>query len=366
MKAAVIGHTGKGNYGHGLDVVWNDVPGVNTVAVADHDPAGREAAMKRIGGDVKGYADYRTMLDELKPDVVSVAPRWLDQHRDMVIACAERGVRGIYLEKPMCRNLVEADEMVAACDKHGVKLAIAYQTRHSPVLRAVDALIDEGKVGEVLELRGRGKEDRRGGGEDLWVLGSHVMNLMEFFGGKAKWCSAQALQGGKPVTKDHVYDGNEGIGPLAGDSLRAMYGMAGNITGYFASSRGMGGSPTRFGLMIHGSEGLIWMSHGFLPQAHWLPDSSWTPGRTGKGWVPISSNGPGKPETITVGNDLHAGNAAACKELIQSIEGDVQPSASIHDARSSTEMIAAVFESHRLNRRVNLPLQNRRNPLELL
>ena len=41
------------------------------------------------------------------PDLVAVAPRWLDQHRDMVIAAAERGVRGIYLEKPMCRTLEE-------------------------------------------------------------------------------------------------------------------------------------------------------------------------------------------------------------------------------------------------------------------
>ena len=39
-------------------------------------------------------------------------------------------------------------------------------------------MVDEGDIGEVLELRGWGKEDHRGGGEDLWVLGSRVMNLM--------------------------------------------------------------------------------------------------------------------------------------------------------------------------------------------
>ena len=266
----------------------------------------------------------------------------------------------------MCRDLAQADSMIAACEKHGVKLGIAYQTRYSPKLPAIDALIDQGKIGEVLDLRGRGKEDQRGGGEDLWVLGSHVMNLMEYFGGKPGWCSAQVLEAGKPVTKEHVAEGREGIGLLAGDFLRAMYGMAGNVTGYFSSRRGMGGSPTRFGLMIHGSEGMIWISTGYLPAVHWLPDSSWTPGRTGKEWIPVSSNGPGKPETIEVAQDLQAGNVAACKDLIQSIEKNVQPETSIYEARSSTEMIAAVFESHRQGKPVTLPLENRANPLSLL
>ena len=39
-------------------------------------------------------------------------------------------------------------------------------------------LIEAGRIGQVLEIRARVKEDQRGGGEDLWVLGSHVLDLM--------------------------------------------------------------------------------------------------------------------------------------------------------------------------------------------
>jgi predicted dehydrogenase len=88
-RVAVIGHTGRGNYGHGLDTVWKDVPKTQVVAVADADAKGLGAAQKRLGADVRGFADYKTMLVEIKPDFVSVAPRWLDQHHDMVIAAAE-------------------------------------------------------------------------------------------------------------------------------------------------------------------------------------------------------------------------------------------------------------------------------------
>ena len=48
-KVAVIGRTGRGNYGHGLDVVWKDIDGVQIVAVADEDEKGRAAAAKPFG-----------------------------------------------------------------------------------------------------------------------------------------------------------------------------------------------------------------------------------------------------------------------------------------------------------------------------
>src|SRR3984893_13742354 len=180
-RVAVIGRTGKGNYGHGLDVVWKAIDNVEIVAVADENEKGLAAAAARLGVQ-RAYADYREMLQKERPQIVSVADRWLDQHRDMVVACAEAGA-SIFLEKPMCRTLAEADEMIAACERHHVKLAIAHQTRYSPRLQRIRDLIGEGRLGDLLELRGRGKEDARGGGQDLMVLGTHIFDLMRFFAG---------------------------------------------------------------------------------------------------------------------------------------------------------------------------------------
>ena len=97
LRVAVIGHTGRGNYGHGLDTMWKKLPEVEIVAVADADAKGLAAAQMRLGA--RGFADYRAMLSEMKPDIVSVAPRFIDEHRDMVLAAIESGVRGIYVEK---------------------------------------------------------------------------------------------------------------------------------------------------------------------------------------------------------------------------------------------------------------------------
>lgn len=357
-RIAVIGHTGRGNYGHDVDRVWLEIPDCEIVAVADPDEKGRQQASQRLK-TVQAFSEYLKMLDEIKPNIVSICPRWVDQHRDMVVAAAERGIH-IYMEKPFCRTLAEADEMIAACEKHDVKLAISHQTRYSPKLQVIKNMIGDGQLGEILELRGRGKEDARGGGEDLWVLGSHVMNLIHYFGGEPEWCFAQVRQDGRPIGKSDIKPANEGIGLLAGDTVTAMYGLDGNATAYFGSRRGAAGG--RFGLQIFGSKGIVEVLTGHLPAVSFLPDPAWSPGRSGKAWIPVSSAGPGKPETMKDGG-LLGGNILACRDLLSAIENDRQPECSMYEARTTIEMIAAVFESQRVGGPVTLPLKTRESPL---
>ncbi len=98
-RLAVIGRTGKGGYGHGLDIVWKQFANVEVIAVADEDETGRAAAAKKL--DAKNaYKDYRQMLAREKPEIVSVGDRWLDAHCDMVVACAEHG--GMSFSKSRC------------------------------------------------------------------------------------------------------------------------------------------------------------------------------------------------------------------------------------------------------------------------
>lgn len=363
FRVAVIGRTGRGNYGHAMDTDWLTVPNVRLVAVADDDRMGLAAAGKRLGVD-QTFADYRQMLDRVKPDVVAIGPRWVDMHHEMVLAAAERGIH-IFMEKPMARTLAEADEMVTACERSHVKLAMALPTRYSPTVATVARLIGEGAIGRVLEYRARGKEDHRGGGEDLWVLGTHMMNLIGAFAGQPKWCFAEVTQEGRPVTKADVVEGNEGLGPLAGDGLRAMYGMPDGSTAYFASYRNQAGKPPRYGLQIYGSRGAFEILEGTLPETWYLGDSSWSPGRSGSEWQRVSSGGIGVEEPLS-GTRYTTRQRLAIDDLLESIVEDRQPLASVYEARAATEMVVAVFESHRQGGPVEMPLENRANPLTML
>ncbi len=363
LRVGIIGHTGRGNYGHGVDQVWKKIPETEVIAVADPHPGGRAKAVKATGAK-SSYADYHEMLDKEKFDIVAVCPRWTDQHHDMLMAAAEHGCH-VYMEKPFCRTLEEADEVVQALDMRHLKLGIAHIAHYSPQLAHVKKLIAAGEIGDVLELRARGKEDRRGGGEDLWVLGSHMLDLMRAVNGDVKWCFASVTAEGRPVTKKDVVDGAEGLGPLAGDGIDAMYGFENGARGHFASHRNMAGRPSRFGLFIYGSKGVIELPSGFLETAWLLKDSHWSSGPTKSKWQPISSNGLNKPETRT-DRGYEGGHPAAVNDLIDAIHTDRQPRCGAKDALAATEMILGVWESHRQTAPVPFPLANRKHPLTLL
>jgi predicted dehydrogenase len=301
------------------------------------------------------------MLEKEKPQIVSVADRWPDCHRDMVVACAEHGAN-IFLEKPVSQTLQQADEMVAACEKHHVKCAVAHQTAYSPRVKVIKDLIGEGRIGEVLELRGHGKEDRRGGGEDLTVLGTHSFDLMRHLAGNAKWCFARIQQDGRKAVAGDVKLAGEQIGSIVGNHIHATYGFDKIAVGSFTTHTAKDGVGTRYWLEIRGTKGVIHVGFGILPVAYLCEDPSGMFGRSKKPWLEITSGGVGKPETVDT-KGLDNGNIFIVNDLIEAIEKDRPPLDSLADGGASLEMILAVYESHRLERPVELPLKNRKHPL---
>jgi len=372
LRVAVIGHTGRGDYGHGLDTLWLGLPSISIVAVADPDDSGRTKALKRLKTD-RGFSDYRDMLNTVKPDIVSIALRHIDQHHDMVLAAVDAGVKGIYIEKPFCRDLLEADSMINVLEKSGARLAIAHRLRYHPVLPVIKSLIMEGAIGQVLEIRTRGKEDHRGGPLDLWVLGTHLLNLATCIAGDAVACSASILKEGLPVTKLDVTNGDEGIGPTAGDEVHARFETSSGIPVFYDCVRNKGVREASFGMQIIGNQGVIDFrldvdqhSDG-EPVARLIHGCPFLPPTAPRSWTPITSAGLDKPEPIEGISKLVRGHHAAIHDLIAAIEEDREPLCNAKEGRSTVEMIFAVFESHRQHgARIAFPLKEKRHPLLLL
>ena len=107
------------------------------------------------------------------------------------------------------------------------------------------------------------------------------------------------------------------------------------------------------------------MTTGYLPTVKLLEDSSWSPGKSGKSWVDVSSAGVGQPEPIRGGEAID-GNEVAVRDLLDAIRDRRQPLMNACEARAAIEMIAACFESARVGVKTPLPLTFRGNPLERL
>ena len=364
-RVGVIGHTGRGNFGHGLDTVWNLLEETTITSVADADPEGLAKAKKRLQVE-KAFTDYREMLAKEKPDIVAVCPRHVDQRVPMITAACESGAKGIYVEKPFARSLKEADQIAEACAKAGAKLAIAHRNRYHPAMPVLKKLLKEGIVGDVLEMRGRGKEDRRGGGEDLWVLGTHILDLYHYLAGKPLTCSAEMRQEGRLVSKKDVHEGNEGLGPLAGDEIHARWRMENGWTAYFDSVRNRGSREAGFGFQIIGNQGIVDIRNDREPLIHFMKDSPWEPAKANRKWIPITSAGIGKPELRDIRGTVH-NHVAATRDLLASIDNNRSPICGLAEGISTVEFVSSVFESHRLQgASVIIPLKTRVNPLALL
>lgn len=372
FRVAVIGHTGRGNYGHGLDVMWQKLANVELVGVADADAAGLQSATKLLGIQT-GFADYHRMLTDVRPDIAVIAPRHVDQHHEMLLASIAAGVRGVFIEKPFVRTPQEGDEVLSAAARAGVQIAVAHRNRCHPVLPVIRRLLEEGLIGRVLELRGRGKEDPRGGSLDLWVLGSHVMNLAAYFGGAPRACSAGVFVGGEPATGEHVQDGAEGLGLMAGDEVHARFELSSGLPFFFDSLKNArlqkeaSARPASFGLQIIGTTGIVDLRADQHPFARVRQGSPFDPDASAGNWQVISTAGVGQPEPLAnLAGDL-SGQLTGGRDLLAAIAEHRPPLCDGAQGLQTVEMICSVFESHRQGgRRVTFPLETRVNPWSLM
>jgi predicted dehydrogenase len=357
LRACVIGDSKQGGYGHHLHLLWSLRDDVEVVGLADPDEAGR-AQHGEEAKAAKLYADYREMLRTEKPDLVAIGPRSTINHREYLLACAEVGAHGI-IEKPLAPDLQEADEVLAALDAKGLKWAIAFNFRSSPVVHAVKkAAFEDGIIGQILEMRGRGKEDPRAGGEDLIVLGTHLFDMMRFFAGAPRWCMSYIGVDDRPASKADVREATEPIGPVVGNQLNATFGFDRGVTGHFASVKNPGGNAGRWGIDLYGTKGIINVRQAPIPLVSVLQDPVWAPGLTKKTWGPL----PGLPDVQATENTVWH-YQPIIDDLMAAIAEDRRPAYSVHDGRAALEMCMAVFEAPIHGGLVQFPLEERSHPL---
>jgi predicted dehydrogenase len=363
LRVGIIGATGRGDYGHGLDTAFLDLENFEIIAVADADSTGLAAAGKRLGV-TKLYPDYREMLAKEKPDVVSIGPRWITDRVAMVTAAAAAGCH-IYLEKPLAASLHDADAMLATCERAKVKCALAHQLRAMPPVRAAFERIRAGEFGKVLRLYGQPSDDARGGGEELIVHGTHFFDLMISLAGPPRWVSAHFATGDRDTIVADNQEGREPVGPVAGDSAALMIGFDQGVRGFWNSTANLNRNGSIYGLLIQCEKALINMrtwGEVFIYHSPVVePENeklAWE-----KVWVESWHYTP-EHQPRSLKDYIHRANQTLLRELAAAIAQDTQPTASLRDAVLVTEIIQGAYASHfAQGRRLAIPLADRRHPI---
>lgn len=187
------------------------LPAARLVAVVDPDLPRARALAGRHGA---------IALDDLdaalaRPDVAAVClavPNHL--HAPMARAAARHGV-AVLVEKPLGRNLAEAQGIVDACASHGVPLGLVLQNRFAHDVATLRADLAAGRLGDLVgaavlvrcdrDVRyfaagpWRGQRALAGGGS-LLIQGIHMLDLLDWLAGPVVAVSATL------ATRKHAVD----------------------------------------------------------------------------------------------------------------------------------------------------------------
>jgi UDP-N-acetylglucosamine 3-dehydrogenase len=150
VKIAVIG---AGSMGLNHIRVLSDFPDaeVRLVGVAEPNEAALTRAVSRF--HVRGYADFRTLLDEQKPDLVAVVvPTHL--HYEVAAYALDAGIH-VLLEKPIAASVEQALALIDLAQARGVHLAIGHVERFNPAVTALKQRLDAGNLGRIFSLHAR-------------------------------------------------------------------------------------------------------------------------------------------------------------------------------------------------------------------
>jgi predicted dehydrogenase len=124
-------------------------PEAELYAVVDPSPIGQEIASAR---GVKWYADFASMMVSGRPDGVIVAtPNQM--HVANGLAAIAAGVPAL-IEKPLADDIVGGVKLVEAAEKAGVPLLTGHHRRHNPMIQRAKAIIDQGRLGQIVTVHG--------------------------------------------------------------------------------------------------------------------------------------------------------------------------------------------------------------------
>ena len=144
-----VGIIGAGTISQSQAWAYRNLPNLaQLVAVADVDLERAESAKRRFGFKA-AYQDHRDMLARDDIDVISVCTP-ANRHRPVVIDAIESG-KHVICEKPIAHTLEEADNIIAAADRHPeLMVSFVHQLRSDPAHQRTRRLIQQGLIGRVL------------------------------------------------------------------------------------------------------------------------------------------------------------------------------------------------------------------------
>lgn len=295
------------------------------------------------------FTDLDALLAMQEIDMIVIgAPNML--HCEIALKAAKAG-KHIVVEKPMCMNLQEADQMIAACKTAKVKLMYAEELCFTPKYVRLKALLDEGALGRPVLLKQSEKHDgphadhfwdvERSGGGVTMDMGCHAIQFFRWLNKNNPIKSVYAQLSTSVHTQKTIGDDNaiiilefeNGVIALAEESWTKLGGMDDRAE-------------------IHGSEGVAYADvlQGNSIQTYSAKGVGYAVEKAGNtiGW------------SFTMYEEIwNYGFPQEFAHFVDCVKNDKTPMVTGEDGKAVLEVIFAAYESAGTGKKVHLPFHTK-------
>jgi len=296
---------------------------------------------------IRCYADYKKMLCEIKPDIVTITTE-SGKHSEIAIDCLRAGAH-VICEKPISLSTADADAMISVAKETGKKLAVCFQNRFNAPVQKLRAAVDAGRFGRLLHgmIQIRWHRNPSYYAEDAWrgtwaQDGGTLMNQCIHGIDLLQWSMGEDAVRVNAVTRRFIR-------PIeAEDFGAAIVEFKSGAVGIIEGSVCVYPTDLNQTLSVFGEKGSVVIGGLAANKMEtWsFADANTIGDADDKVFEPI-----GKEPTNTYGS----GHSDLFRDFVMAIEEKREPLASGASAKKALEIVLAIYKSQKTGQAVDLP-----------
>ncbi len=316
------------------------------VAMCDIVPEKAQALAEEFGLKAEIYADYKVMLEKVKPELVAIATV-SGTHAEISEYCAKNGFDFI-VEKPMAMSISEADKVIDAVEKSGVVAAVSHQNRFNIAVQELKSALDNGRFGKLSHgsVHIRWKRDENYYNQDAW---------------RGKW----ATDGG--ALMNQCIHGIDLLRWMFGDEIESVYGSTRNSYHPYIEAEDIGVAVINF------KNGAVATVEGSVNTVESLEETLCVFGENGMvrlggmnaNTVDVwcfkdedAADGDKRIIEEKAPNVYGNGHTSLYLDVIDAVKNGRKPYVDLYAGKRALEVVLAIYKSQLTGEKVSLPLED--------
>ena len=321
------------------------------VAVCDIEPSHMEEVLAKHGLEqdtsIARYTDYKKMLEESKPELVSIATE-SGSHARIALDAIDLGIP-VIIEKPMAMSMADAEEIIRRSKEKGVKVSACHQNRFNVAVQKMRRALEAGRFGTL----------SHGSIHVRW-------NRNKAYYDQAPWRGTWAEDGG--TLMNQCIHGIDLLRWTFGDEVEEVYGTTRQVQHPYLEAEDVGMAVVKFkNGAIATIEGTVNVYPKNLEETLYIFGEKGTVkiGGTSTNNIDVWDFADETDQDVenkglkeATSNVYGNGHTSLFRDVIEAIQEDRDPYVDAVAGRNALEMVLAIYKSRKEGRPVKLPLED--------